>query len=435
MNSKNIWESAQLQLKERVKKYGINPLLAAELMEPDRVIEVSLPMEMDNGDIEIFKGYRIQHNNIRGPFKGGFRYHPQVSMDEIKALAFFMTMKNAVVDVPFGGGKGGIMVDPKTLSEKELERMTRLFTRKLSHVIGPHVDVPAPDVNTTPKIMDWIVDEYSKIVGKKTLAVVTGKTIKNGGSEGRTEATGLGGLYTLLSILKKLGKKPQNLTVAIQGFGNVAMYLAKFMEKEGFKIVAISNSKGAIYIPNGIPSIDALENCKDKKGLLNECYCVESVCDLKNKKALGGRDIDSSKILELPVDIIVPAALEHVITKDNAANIKAKIVLEMANGPTTPEADEILNKNGVLVIPDILANSGGVATSYFEWYQNIHKEKWKKNDVFARLKKKMESATSEVFKLHQEKKITLREAAYALALKRIERKWLLSKTEKLEINS
>ncbi len=415
----NPWERAKNQLKIAADKISLNEMLYQQLLNPDRIIEVSLPLKTQKGEIKVFSGYRVQHNNIRGPYKGGLRFHPNVDMDEVKALSFWMTMKNAVIDVPFGGGKGGITVDPKPLTEKELESLTRLFVRKIASVIGPNTDVPAPDVNTNPKIMGWIVDEYSKIVGKKTLAVVTGKPLDNGGSLGRTEATGLGGVYSLLNTLKKLGKNPKGMTVAIQGFGNVGIFLAKFLQKEGFIIVALSDSKGGLYIPNGIKDIDEVEKCKKEKGLLAGCYCIDSVCDLKNMKNLGGKSIDSEKVLTLPVDIVVPAALENSITKENAIDIKAKIILEMANGPTTSEADEILRKKNVTIIPDILANSGGVAVSYFEWYQNIHNEKWTKEEVFKKLKIKMEKSTEEVFKISKKYKCSLREAAYILALQRI----------------
>jgi len=415
----NPWDRALRQLKSSSRYTKLSPSLYASLATPDRIVEVSLPLELDNGEVKVFQGYRVQHNNIRGPYKGGLRYHKLVDISEVKALAFWMTMKNAVIDVPFGGGKGGIAVDPKLLSESELEKLTRMFTQKIADVIGPNKDVPAPDVNTNGKIMSWIVDEYSKTVGKKTPAVVTGKPIENGGSEGRTEATGLGGTYTLLAFFRKLGENPKNHTVAIQGFGNVGRYAAYFLQKEGFKIVALSDSKSGIYIPDGIKNIDEVQRCKEKNGLLSSCYCVGSVCDLENKEKLGGKDITSEELLKLKVDILVPAALENVITSENASKIRAKYILEMANGPTTEEADRILKERGITVIPDILANSGGVATSYFEWYQNIHNEKWTKENVFMKLKDKMEKAVDTVFATHKKHNVSLREAAYIVALERL----------------
>ena len=416
----NPWERAKDQLREAAERIELDPLVLARLENPDRIIEVSVPVKMDDGSARVFSGFRVQHNNTNGPYKGGLRYHPKVDMDEVKALAFWMTIKNAIANVPFGGGKGGVAVNPKELSEKELERLTREFARKLSPVIGPHLDVPAPDVNTNGKIMHWIRSEYEKSTGKKAPAVITGKSIDDGGSQGRTEATGLGGLYALLATLEKMGKSPKGMTVAIQGFGNVGSYFARFAQEAGMKIVALSDSKGGIYIPSGIEDLEAVAECKEKSGKLAGCYCIGSVCDLNNMEKMGGQDISPDEALTLPVDIIVPAALENAITDINAGKIKAKIVLELANGPTTREADVLLKKNGVTVIPDVLANSGGVVVSYFEWFQNINKKKWKKEEVFKKLKTKMRTATNEVYAASLLHKVSLREAAYIVALKRLE---------------
>ncbi|HZJ18395.1 MAG TPA: Glu/Leu/Phe/Val dehydrogenase [Patescibacteria group bacterium] len=423
MVNNNPWDRAKEQLKKSAKRIDLNKDLLKKLSKPEKVIKVNLPVKMDDGKIKTFKGYRVQHNNLLGPYKGGLRYHQNVNLDEIKALSFWMTMKNAVIDVPFGGGKGGIVVDPKHLSEKELEDLTRVFAKKLYKDIGPKKDVPAPDVNTNPRIMGWFEDEYSKIAGIYTPAVVTGKPIEMGGSEGRKEATGLGGVYALLTVLKSMNKSPKGMTVAIQGFGNVGRYIAKFLQEQGFKIVALTDSKGSIYVPNGVPDIEQVELCKEEKGFIAECYCVGSVCDLRHKQQMGGKDINPQEALDLPVDILIPAALENVITKDNAHKIRAKIVVEMANGPTTIYADKILNEKGILVIPDILSNSGGVTVSYFEWYQNLHMQKWGKKEVFNKLKEKMEKATEDVLKTQKEYNVTLREAAYILALKRLEEKY------------
>lgn len=430
MTDQNPWTRAKLQLEHASSQIKTDPLLLASLLHHNRSLEVSLPITMDNGTIEVFQGYRMQHNNLRGPYKGGIRYHQHVSSDEVKALSFWMTIKNAVVDVPFGGGKGGITVDPKKLSGEELERLTRLFTRRLLEVIGPTRDVPAPDVNTNPSIMSWIVDEFSKLSGRFVPAVVTGKPVSKGGSEGRTEATGLGGTYTLVKLLELFKKDPKDMTVAIQGFGNVGRFVAEFLQKEGFKIVAVSDSQGGIYIPEGVGDIDDIVRCKEESGRLAGCYCVGSVCDMKNKNRLNGKTITSAELLELPVDIIVPAALENVITEQNAKKIQASIILEMANGPTTQGADEILNKRKILVIPDVLANSGGVAVSYFEWYQNMHNEKWKKKVVLEKLKVKMETAAQNVYDTAQKRSLTLREGAYILALERLQQAWEL-KEEKV----
>lgn len=428
MTKVNPWEEAQKQLERTAKKITLDPLLTAHLSDPEKIIEVSLPLRKENGEIQTYTGYRVQHNSHNGPYKGGIRFHHNVSLDEVKALAFWMSMKTALVDVPFGGGKGGITVDPKTLSETELEQLTRLFTKRLAHAIGPQKDIPAPDVNTNPKIMSWIYDEYSKLLGKDTPGVVTGKPLHAGGSEGRTEATGLGGTYVLLEVIKKMGLLPKELTVAIQGFGNVGRYAAEFLQKEGFKVVALSDSKGGIYIPKGVSSIEQIESCKKTKGYLAGCYCVGSVCDIRYKEQMNGIDISAEDILALPVDIVIPAALEGAITTQNAHSIQAKIVLELANGPTTSEAEEILNKKGIKVIPDILANSGGVAVSYFEWYQNIHHEKWTKEEVFSKLREKMVEATDKVTDAMQTYNTSYREAAYIVALKNIEKKWAKDKS-------
>ncbi|HVA96800.1 MAG TPA: Glu/Leu/Phe/Val dehydrogenase [Candidatus Acidoferrales bacterium] len=422
MATNNPWHQAKKQLDKTAAHINLDPLTHAYLAEPERVIEVHLPLRKDNGEVITFKGYRVQHNSHKGPYKGGLRFHPEVSMDEVKALAFWMTMKTALVDIPFGGGKGGITIDPKTLTEPELERLTRLFIKRLAHAIGPDKDIPAPDVNTNAKIMSWIVDEYSKHVGKKTPAVVTGKPIGKGGSQGRTEATGLGGAYVLIDLVKRMGLSPKDLTVAVQGFGNVGYYVAYFLQQQGFKVVALSDSKGGIYIPNGVAPIEQIQKCKEEKGYLAGCYCVGSVCDIRYKKKVNGKDISPSEILTLPVDIIVPSALNTVITEKNARDIQAKIILEMANGPTTTEADEILEKRNITVIPDILANAGGVAVSYFEWYQNIHDEKWSKEDVFAKLKTKMLKATDAVWKTMHEYHTSMRDAAYITALNKFGKK-------------
>ena len=412
----NPWKRAKKQLTRAAQKSSHDAILVKKLLKPERIVEMSIPLKLDNGRIKILKGFRVQHNNRRGPYKGGLRYHHEVDIDDVKALAFLMTIKNAVIDVPFGGAKGGIKVNPKLLSADELERLTREFTRKLEPIIGPEVDIPAPDVNTNSKIMSWIADEYSKLTGEHSPAVVTGKPIEEGGSEGRTEATGLGGVFVLKEIIENLGKDPKKMTVAIQGFGNVGRYLAEYLHKEGFNIVAITEENGGIYITEGIKNFEALQSCKEKKGFVAGCHCLGSVCDLENKNKLGAIDIGPSDVLELPVDIVVPAAMGNVITKENAPKIKAKIILEMANGPTTSKADEILNDRGTVVIPDILANAGGVAVSYFEWYQNMHKEKWTKLQVYSKLEKKMKRATDKVFETSKKYSTNLREAAYIIAL-------------------
>lgn len=406
--STNPWETAQGQLERAAQKLSLDALLHARLSQPDRVVEVSVPIVMDNGSVRMFSGFRVQHNNIRGPYKGGLRYHPDVDMSEVKALSFWMTMKNALIDVPFGGGKGGIAVDPKVLSDSELQRLTREFTRKIYPVIGPSLDVPAPDVNTNGKIMMWIRDEYEKIAGKQAPAVVTGKALDNGGSEGRTEATGLGGSYALEAIMKLKGESLKGKTVAIQGFGNVGSYFAEYAIGLGCTVVAVSDSKGTLYIEKGISDIKAIEKYKKETGSFNGFP--------------GSEYLDAAAVLSLDVEILVPAALENAITLDNVNEIKATTIVELANGPTTPEADAVLNEKGIMVIPDILANSGGVAVSYFEWFQNMNDESWSKDDVFTKLKTKMMAAAQATFESAVTNSCSLRDAAYLVAIGRLGQK-------------
>lgn len=401
----NPWQRAQAQLEKASGIVGLEPDLLTRLREPDAVIERSISIALDSGEEKTFRGYRVQHNNILGAYKGGLRYHPAVDLDEAKALAFWMTMKCALVGVPFGGGKGGIEVDPKLLSEAELERLTRAFTRELALHIGPEKDVPAPDVNTNSKVMHWIYDEYSKLVARETPMIVTGKPIEIGGSEGRTEATGLGGAYTLFAILKKMGKDPKNMRVAIQGFGNVGSFLARYLEEAGMKIVAISDSKNGVYADEGIDIAAAVYQKKEKG----------------NFSGIGS-PISPRDVLTVQADIVVPAALENAITESNAKDITAKIVLEMANGPTTLDADQLLTEHGVVVIPDILANSGGVIVSFFEWLQNKSGQKWRRDEVFHELKQKIEIAADKVFFMSRAQKISMRDAAYVVALKNIKDK-------------
>lgn len=418
VNSDNPWKRTQQKLRDIATQMHLDPLLLAELEEPDRIITTYVPIKRENGKIETFTGYRVQHNNVLGPYKGGIRYHPHVFLDEVKALAFWMTIKCAVINVPFGGGKGGITIDPKTLSEKELETLTRTFTKKLFPVLGPTIDVPAPDVNTNAKIMGWLVDEYSKIAGKKSPAVVTGKPMEEGGSLGRTEATGLGGYYVLMHALRKLGKNPKGMTAAVQGFGNVGYHIAHFLHQEGMRIIAVSDSKEGILVEKGLNPKKTLD-CKKEKGMLSGCYCVGSVCDMKN-----GRRISNQDLLTLPVDVLVPAALENVITESNAASIKAKIILELANGPVTNGADDILEKKSIMIIPDMLANAGGVCVSYFEWEQNMNDLSWTKETVYTKLKQIMEQAVDDVFRMRQKAHISsLRDAVYVVALDRIQEAW------------
>lgn len=412
MNTTNPFENAIAQL-TKAAAY-LSDAKTKEVVDmlntPQRILNVSIPVRMDDGSLRLFQGYRVQHNNARGPYKGGIRFHSDVSMDEVKALALWMAMKCAVADLPLGGGKGGVIVDPKTLSVGELERLSRGYAYAIADCIGPHTDVPAPDVNTTGQIMGWMVEEYIKVKSETVKmsdeeklsqrATFTGKKIDDGGSEGREEATGLGGLYVLQAMLDLLGLKGK-LTAAVQGFGNVGYNVAKFLTVAGITVVAVSDSKGGVYTESGLDPVATLEQ-KKKTGVLS-----------------GENAISNAELLELPVDILVPSALESVITKENAANIKAKVILEMANGPTTPEADEILFKNGVVVIPDILANSGGVTVSCFEWMQNLSREHWAKVDVNAKLKTQMGAASNAVWEISKKYTTDLRVAAYIVALERI----------------
>ncbi len=404
--SNNPWERAKTHLKNAIKYFPVDPLLEAQLLNPDRIVQVSIPIKMENGDvIRVLEGFRVQHNNARGPYKGGIRYHEKVDMDEVKALSFWMTFKNAVVDVPFGGGKGGVVLNPKELSDGELEAVSRGYVAKMYKLFGPELDVPAPDVNTNGKIMAWMLDEYEKLTGTESPATFTGKPIERGGSEGREEATGFGGSVVLRKVLEsKVGGVSAGATVAIQGFGNVASHFAETAKGLGLKIVAVSDSKGGIYNAEGL-DISKVELHKKETGAV--------------KGFVGASDITNEELLELPVDILVPAALENVLTGENALKVKAKLIIEMANGPTTLEADEIFNKTGVVVVPDILANSGGVATSYFEWYQNMRGEKWTRGEVLEKLTDLMEKAFDAVNDARVSYGTNFRNAAYIVALKRI----------------
>jgi glutamate dehydrogenase/leucine dehydrogenase len=420
MSQKNAFENALEQLSKAISHMNLSPFQIDRLKNPEKVITVNFPVMMDNGEERIFNGFRVQHNSKRGPYKGGIRFHPQVDMNEVKALGFWMAIKCAVADIPMGGGKGGVEVDPKKLSEGELERLSRAYVQAIARDIGPTVDVPAPDVNTTPQIMKWMVDEYIKHVTNNTeqitkeeksklMGTFTGKPVNYGGSLGRTEATGRGGSYVLLAMLKRLelkGRYGKELTVAVQGFGNVGYYIAKFLHEAGMRIVALSGSKGGIVV-----------NDFAKDGFNPE----EVLAHKKQTGQLGdhAKTVTNNELLELPVDILVPAALENQITGENADKIQAKIILEMANGPTSSEADEILHKKNIMVIPDVLANSGGVTVSYFEWKQNQENAKWTEKDVNLQLKKKMEEALDEVWRVSKEKNVDLRTAAFIVAIERI----------------
>lgn len=404
----NPFQNAMSQLDKVATVRNFGQEFFSKLRQPDRDIRISIPVEMDDGTLRTFEGYRVEYNNVLGPYKGGIRYHPDTEINEVKALAFWMTIKCAVADIPMGGGKGGITVNPKDLSKKELEKLSRGWVQKLSDILGPHKDVPAPDVNTTPEIMAWMENEYERITGDKTHATFTGKPIDKGGSEGRGPATGLGGYYVFEALHKELAL-PEKIKVAIQGFGNVGINAAESFVKNGHTLVAISDSKGGVYNPAGLD----LEKLKEhKKG-------TGSLSDFP-----GSKNISNQELLELETDLLVPAAFENQITETNVEKIRAKTILELANGPTTPEADEILFKKGIPIIPDVLANSGGVTVSYFEWDQNLKGEHWSEKEVFEKLRKVMHDSARETFARAKESKTDLRRGAFILALERIKERTL-----------
>ena len=410
-----ILDTAQSLIVKTAKNLGLRENQIKRLLEPEMVHEFSLPVKMDNGQTEIFKAFRVQHNSALGPYKGGIRFHPGVTREEMQALAILMSIKCAVVGIPYGGGKGGVAVDPKKLSPAELERLSRAYAAAVAPFIGPQKDIPAPDVNTNAQIMAWMLDEYEKIIGHKSPATFTGKPLSRGGSLGRNEATGRGGVIILQALLAKL--KIENLklkiavspTVAVQGFGNVGYYFAKLAREEGASLVAVSDSKGGIVkkVKSRLTQLEPLDiplvmECKRKKGFL-----------------AGGRTISNSELLEMPVDILVPAALENVITSGNMQKIKAKVIIEMANGPVTEEADRYLQKKGVIIVPDVLANAGGVATSYLEWVQSRQGFWWTEDEVNVKLASLMTRAFEAIYSLAKEKNIPLKQAAYDLAISRI----------------
>lgn len=395
---------AQLDKVAALKDFGTE--FIERMRHPDRDIRISIPVKMDDGSLKIFEGYRVEHNDARGPYKGGIRFHPDTEINEVKALAFWMTIKCAVAGIPMGGGKGGVTVDPKNLSKGELERLSRGWVQKLVDNLGPQKDVPAPDVNTTPEIMSWMVDEYEKLTGDKTGATFTGKPLDKGGSEGRGAATGMGGFFVFDALRADLNL-PEKCKVVIQGFGNVGSNAAEIFEAHGHTVMAVSDSKGGIYNENGL-DIKALIEHKKNTGSLSGFA--------------GAKDITNGELLETPCDLLVPAAFENVITDANAPKLRAKALLELANGPVTPEADEILFKAGIPVIPDVLANSGGVTVSYFEWDQNLKNEKWTEVDVNAKLKTILDDSSKKIFTTSKELNTNLRNSAFILALERVKEK-------------
>ncbi len=411
----SVFDDAVARLNKLGDDANISKPVLASLSQPKALLSASIPVRMDDGSTRYFSGYRCQYSSLLGPCKGGIRFHPNVSQAEVQALALWMTIKCAVVDLPLGGGKGGVVVDPKTLSRMELERLSRGYMRAMADFIGPDKDIPAPDVYTNARIMGWMRDEFEMIKREKQPAVITGKPVNLGGSLGREEATGRGAFLCLEFLRNKKGKAAEDLTVAIQGFGNAGYHMASLMYKAGYKIVAISDSKGAIYSSKGL-DVESVWKEKQTSKQLKAIYCEGSVCEIEEHHEISHQDL-----LSLDVDILIPAALENAITLGNVDTIQAGCIVEVANGPITQEADEKLFANGKIIVPDVLANAGGVIVSYFEWVQNRAGFPWTLEEVQTRLQDKLESTFEEIWKYqHQNTEVSLRGAAYAKALQHIE---------------
>ena len=400
----NPYDIAKEQLRRVAQLFGVDPNLVNVLQECKKAVVVSVPVTMDDGTIQALEGYRVTHNIARGPSKGGIRYHPDVELDEVKALAMWMTWKCALMGIPFGGAKGGIAVDPKKLSQGELQRMTRRYTSEIINEIGPEKDIPAPDVGTNAAVMAWIFDTYSMNKGHSVLGVVTGKPLNVGGSLGRLEATAHGALYCIQEAVRKREMRMDELRVAVQGFGNVGSFLAKFLAEQGSTVIAVSASRGGIYNEAGLDMSAVLAH-KQETGALEGLRGAES--------------ITNDELLLLECDVLAPCALEQVITSSNADQVKAKIVAEGANGPVTPAADEILDDRGVLILPDVLANAGGVVVSYFEWVQGLQEYFWKEDEINSKLRDITTRAFNETWRTMEERKTSMRLAAYGLAVRRV----------------
>lgn len=411
--SHNVFENALSRVKAIGKSAGVSPEIIDSLMFPKATLTASLPVRMDDGSTQRFTGYRCQYNNVLGPTKGGIRYHPSVTIEEVQALALWMTIKCAVVGLPYGGGKGGIIVDPKNLSPMELERLSRAYVRAMADFIGPQTDIPAPDVYTNARIMGWMADEYEAIKRLKAPGVITGKPVRLGGSLGRDDATGRGAYLCILELAKKQNLKPEETTVAVQGFGNGGYHAVRLLHDAGYKVVAISDSQGGIYSPKGF-DVESIYKEKQTSRRVRAVYCEHSVCELVEHQS-----ISNEELLELDVDILIPAALESVITEKNAPNIKAKYIVEVANGPIDTDADKIIEDKGIVVIPDVLANAGGVTVSYFEWAQNRQGYAWTLEQVHERLSAIMRKAFADVWELSESENRGMRDAAYTCAMRRI----------------
>ncbi|MCP4126865.1 MAG: Glu/Leu/Phe/Val dehydrogenase [Gammaproteobacteria bacterium] len=409
----NIFQDALNRLCQMGQDAGTSPEVVDSLMHAEAVVTASLPIRMDDGSMQYFTGYRCHYNNVLGPTKGGIRFHPRVDQYEVQALALWMTIKCAVVGLPYGGAKGGVEVDPKQLSPMELERLSRAYVRAMADFIGPDIDIPAPDVYTNARIMGWMMDEYETIKRQRAPAVITGKPISLGGSLGREEATGRGAYLCIREMAERLGWDPSEKRVAIQGLGNAGYHVARLLQKDGYRIVAISDSKGGIYSENGF-DIESIWTQKIKVQQVQAVYCEHTVCEL-----VEHQKISNEELLELDVDLLIPAALEGVITQDNAANIQASHIAEVANGPILSEAEVILLEQGKTVLPDVLVNSGGVIVSYFEWVQNRSGYAWTLEEVRARLEEIIVKAFNEVWHTSMHEGQSLRSSAYTIGLGRI----------------
>ncbi|VVB94162.1 Glutamate dehydrogenase [uncultured archaeon] len=403
-DDRNLCKLAMSELGDIYTDLGLTTEEFDLLDTPKRSFTVHFPVRMDSGKIKMYVGYRIQYNDARGPAKGGIRFHPELTLDDVRDLSFLMTLKCAVVNIPFGGSKGGVVVNPKEISRNELERITRGYIRAIEEYIGPFKDIPAPDVYTDEKIMVWILDEFERIKGEHIPAVVTGKPIELGGSRARSYSTSLGGIYVLEEAMKKTGMKKSEVKIAVQGFGNVGENAARILHEKEYNVIAVSDSKGGIIKDDGL-YIPAVIKHKDETG---------SVVDFP-----GSRNITNAELLTCECDILIPAALSDQLNKENAHDVKAKLVLELANAPTTREADDIFFDKSIMLIPDVLANAGGVVVSYFEWSQNLNSDYWEEEKVLEKLKKIMITAFNDVHALCQDQKCRMRRSAYSLALKRI----------------
>ena len=402
----SLFENTLAQINEASAIMKLDSNVQAILSYPKKMLEVAVPVKMDNGKIKVFKGYRVQHSDIMGPCKGGVRFHWEVDLEEVKALATWMTMKCSVVNIPYGGGKGGVECNPKEMSQGELERLSRGYIGAISQIIGPNLDIPAPDVYTNAQVMAWFADEFSKLKGKPSLGVVTGKPLEFGGSKGRNTATAQGGVYVLLRYLKDQQIDSEGLRVAVQGFGNAGMFAAKILHEANLKIIAVSDSKGGIYAEEGLDPF-AVADAKKLKGSVQNYS--------------RGKLISNKELLELDCDVLVVAAMENQIHKKNAEKIKTKVILELANGPVTPEADCILDKKKIEILPDILVNAGGVTVSYFEWVQNLANFYWEEDEVQTKLKDIMENALEDVDCTKRKYGCNMRQAAFITAISRIEK--------------